>query len=106
MEKPNTIVILNLLYSLVNNYLVKGLFIIENDSKQLIILSNDVKLIIHVIDQLETDFIVAKNTAISSVEKNIKKFHIQSDLNLNYKKTSIMINKRKYMTFLLNTLFP
>ena len=45
-----------------NNYLEKGLFIIEKDYKQLIILPNDVKLIIHVIDQLKQYFIMKINT--------------------------------------------
>ena len=48
-----------------NNYLEKELFIIENDYKKLSILPNDVKLKVHVIDQLETDFIMTKNTVIS-----------------------------------------
>ena len=63
-----------------NKYLEKGFLIIEKDSKQLSILPNDVKLIIHVIDQIETDFIMAKKTAISSVADTIKKFYIKSNL--------------------------
>ena len=69
-----------------NKYIAKGLFIIENNSKQLNILPNDVKLITHAIDKLEIDFVMKKNTAISSVENTIKKLHIQSDLNFIYKK--------------------
>ena len=42
------------------NYLAKGLFMIENDSKHLSSLPNDVKIRIHMIDQLETDFVMAK----------------------------------------------
>ena len=72
MKKPNSIVILNCRYLLVNNYLAKGLFITEKDSKQLSILPNDVKLIIFVINQLETDFVLAKKPAISSAANNIK----------------------------------
>ena len=68
-----------------NNYIAKGLFIIENNSKQLNILLNDVKLITHAIDKLEIDFVMKKNTAISSVENTIKRLHIQSDLNFIYK---------------------
>ena len=49
-------------------------------------LPNDVKLIIHVIEQLETDFVVAKKTSISTVANIINKFHVQSDLHLIYKK--------------------
>ena len=63
-----------------NNYLAKRLFIIEKGSKNLSILPNDVKLILHVIDQLEIDFITAKNTSISIVENTINKFHIQYNL--------------------------
>ena len=69
-----------------NKYIAKGLFIIENNSKQLNILPNDVKLITHAIDKLEIDFVMKKYTAISSVENTIKKLHIQSDLNFIYKK--------------------
>ena len=60
MEEPNAIFILNWQSCLVNNYLVKGLFIIENDSKRLSIIPNDVKFIIHEIGQLETDFVMSK----------------------------------------------
>ena len=58
------------------------------------------KLGIHAIDQLETDFLIAKNTAISSVAKTINKLRIQSDLHLIYKKTSMMIKKEIYEMFL------
>ena len=39
-----------------NNYLEKGFYIVENYSKQLSMLQNDVKLIINVIDQPDKDF--------------------------------------------------
>ena len=55
-----------------NNYLAKGFFIIEEESNQKIILTNDVKLRINVIDQLDTDVFMAKNKAVSSVENTIK----------------------------------
>ena len=55
-----------------NNYLAKGLFIIANNSKQLSSLPNDVKPIIHVIGQLETDFVMKKNRAIYSVANTIR----------------------------------
>ena len=57
-EKPNAIFILNLRSCLVNYYLAKVLFIIENDSNQLHVLPNGLKLIIHVIDKLETYFVI------------------------------------------------
>ena len=44
----------------------------------------DVKLIIYLIDQLGTDFVMAKNTAISSVAKSLK-MHIQKNIHLIYK---------------------
>ena len=60
MEKPNKTFILNFQCCLVNNHLAKWFIIIENNSKQLSSLPNDVKLTIHAIDQLETDFLWQK----------------------------------------------
>ena len=68
-----------------NNYLSKRLFIIESNYKQLSMLPNDVKLIIHAIEQLETYFVMYKNIEIYSVAKTIEKFHIQYDLHFIYK---------------------
>ena len=68
-----------------NNYLSKRFFIIENSSNNLSSIPNDVKLMIHAINQLETDYVMAKNTAISSVANIIKKFHIQPNFHLIYK---------------------
>ena len=48
-------------------------------------LPNDVILIIHAIEKLETYFVIAKNEAISSVANTVQKLHIQSDLHLIYK---------------------
>ena len=56
MKKPNSTVILNCRFRMVDNYLSKVFYIIENYSKQLSMLSNDVKLMINVIDQLDTYF--------------------------------------------------
>ena len=86
MERPNSTIVLNFRCLLVNNYLSKGFFIIENNSKQLSIIPNDVKLIIHGIEKLETDFVMEKKTAIYSVANIIKKLHIHSYLHLIYKK--------------------
>ena len=86
MEKPNSTVILNCQSRLVNNYLEKGIIIIEKNSKQLISLLNDVKLIINEIDKLEIYLVMAKNIEISSVANTIKKLHIQSDLHFIHKK--------------------
>ena len=60
IERKNSTVILNFRSCLVNNHLEKWFFLIENNSKQLIILSNDVELIIHANDQLETYFVMKK----------------------------------------------
>ena len=105
-EKPNSTVILNFQYLLVNNYLEKGFFTIVNNSKKLSSIMNDVKLRIHAIDKLETCFVMAKNTAFSLVSNTIKKLYIQSDLHFIYKKTSIIINNMKTMIFFINTIFP
>ena len=72
MKKPNSTMILNYLSCLINIYLAKGFYIIENGSKQLVKLPNDVKLIINLIDQMGTYFFIAKNKAISSVANTIK----------------------------------
>ena len=49
-------------------------------------LPNDLKLKIYVIDQLETYFVMAKNTEIYSVENTIKKLNIQKNMHFIYKK--------------------
>ena len=67
---------------------IKRFFIIKQNSKQLSSLTNDVKLRIHVIDQLGTDFVMAKITAISSVANTINKFRIQSNVHWIKKKDS------------------
>ena len=85
MKKPNSTVILNCRSRLVNNYLEKVFYIIENDSKQKSMIPNDMKLRINVIDQLDTYFVMAKNKAISSVANTIKKLHIQKNMHLIYK---------------------
>ena len=105
MEKPNSTFILNCQSCSVNNYLEKCLFIIENNYKQLSILSNDVKLIINAIEQLEPGFVMAKNRAIYSVANTKNKLHIQYDLHLIYK-TSIVIHMMKSLPFLINIMFP
>ena len=85
MKKPNSTVILNLRSLLINNYLAKGFYIFENESKHLIVLPNDVKLRINLINQMDTDFIMAKNKAIYAVANTIKKLHIQKNMHLIYK---------------------
>ena len=95
MKKPNSTVILNFRSRLVNNYLAKGFCMIENYSKQNSMLPNDVKLIIHLIDKMDTDFVMTKNKAISSVAITIKKFHIQENMHLVYKQDFYKDRKRK-----------
>ena len=48
-------------------------------------LTNDVKLIINLIDKIDTYFIMEKNKAISSVANTIKKMHIQKNMHFIYK---------------------
>ena len=73
MKKPNLTVILNCQYCLVNNYLEKGFYVIEQESKQLSILPNNAKLGIYVIEELETDLYMVKSTAIYYVANSTKK---------------------------------
>ena len=60
VNKPNSTVVLNVQSRLINNYLAKVFYIIENYSEQKSMLSNDMKLRINVTDWLDTDFSVAK----------------------------------------------
>ena len=89
-----------------NNYLAKEFVIIEHKSKQLISLPIDVKLRVHEICQLETYFVMAINTAISSVANTINKFHIQSDFHFIYKKNLYYDKQDENDNLLLNTMFP
>ena len=52
MEKSNSTVVLNCRSNLINNYLSKRLFIIEQDSNKLSLILNDVILRINVVYQL------------------------------------------------------
>ena len=56
MKKPNSTVILNYRSRLIKNYLAKVLYMIEKCSKQLSLISNDVKLIIKISNQMDTYF--------------------------------------------------
>ena len=86
MKKPNSTVILNFRTFLINNYLPKGLSIIENNTKQLSLLPNDVKLKINLTDQLDKDYVMVKNKSISAVANTIKKLRIQKNMHMTYKK--------------------
>ena len=85
MKKPNSTVILNLGYLLINNYLSKGLSIIKQNTKQLSLLPNYVKLRINLIDQLKIYYVMVKDEAFSAVEKTIKQLHIQKNMHMAYK---------------------
>ena len=86
MKKPNSTVILNCLSHLINNYLAKGFYIIEKVSKQKYMLPNDVKLIINLINQMDTYFPMEIKKSISAVANTIKKLHIVKDMHFIYKK--------------------
>ena len=55
-----------------NNYLEKGLYIIEKDSKQKRMLPNDVKLRINMIDQMDTYFVMAKKRKFIRIQYHQK----------------------------------
>ena len=101
MEKPKSNFILNCRIRLVNNYPEKYFFMMENNSKMLSILPNDVRLRIHTIAQIEKDLVVAKNTAIYSLENTRNKFHIQSNLHSVYKKNVYYDKQYEINTLLL-----
>ena len=70
---------------MINNYLSKGFSIIEQNTKQLSLLPNDVKLIINMINQLDTDYVMVNNIAISAVTNTIKQLHIQKNKDIIHK---------------------
>ena len=81
-KKPNSTVILNYRTSTINNYLFKGFSIIEQNTKQLSFIPNDVKLIINMINQLDTDYVMVNNRAISAVTNTIKQLHIHKNMHI------------------------
>ena len=86
--------ILNLPSRLINNYLSKGLSIIEQNKTQLSFLPNDVKLRINMINQLDTYYTMVKKRAISAVTNNIKQMHIQKNVHI-INKQDFYKNKEK-----------
>ena len=84
-KEKNSTVILNCQSRLIKNYLPKGFHIIEQGTKQLSFLPNDVRLRIILNNQLDTDYVVVKNKAIPAVENTIKQLHIQKDMLMIYK---------------------
>ena len=96
MKKPNSTVILNFRTCLINNDLSKVFSIIEQGSKHLNLIPNDVILRINMVDQLKTDYVMVKNEALSAVANTIKQLHIQKNMHMTYKKkTSTRINGKK-----------
>ena len=59
-EATKITVILNCQTRMINNYLSKELFIIEQSTMQFNLLPNTVKSRINLIDELETDFFMEK----------------------------------------------
>ena len=84
-KKPNSTVILNCQSRLINNYLSKGLPIIEQNKNQLSLITNDVKLIVNLIDQLEIYYVMVKNEAIYAVANTMKQLHIHKNMHMTYK---------------------
>ena len=70
---------------LINSYLEKVLYIIEKGTKQLILLPSDVRLMVNLNNQLDTNYVMAKNKAIFAVSKTIKQLHILKDMHMIYK---------------------
>ena len=68
-------------------------------------LPNNVKLRINPIDQMDTDFLMAKNKAISSVANTTKKLHIQKNMHLIYKQEYYKDKQEEIYDILLNTFF-
>ena len=64
------------------------------------------KLRINAIDQLETDIVMKKNTAIYSVAKTVKKLHIQSDLHLIYKQEFYKDKQKEIYELFIGYLVP
>ena len=77
--------ILNCQSRLINNYLSKGLFIIDRISKKLKLIPNDVILRNNLVDQLKTDYVMVKNDALSDKANTIKPFHIRKNIGMKYK---------------------
>ena len=83
--KSNSTVILNCQSRLINNHLPKLFFIIDQGSKQLNFIPNEVRLRIIMVDNLKTDYVMVKNEAISVVTNFIKQLHIYKNMRMTYK---------------------
>ena len=69
-------------------------------------LPDDAKLRIHVIDQLGTDFVMAKNTAMFSVANTINKIHIQINLHLLYQQDFYKYKQKEIYKLLIEYISP
>ena len=85
MKKPNSTVILKFQTRLIKNYLSKGFSIIEQNTKQLNLLPNNIKLRMNLINQMDTDYVVLKIKTVSAVANIIKQLHIQKNMHIIYK---------------------
>ena len=106
IKKPNSTLILNCQTCLINNYLSKGFSIIEHKTKQLSLLTNSVKLRINMIDQLDTDYVMVKNKAISALAKIIKQLHIQKNMHMTYKQDFYKDKQKEIDDLFLEYLVP
>ena len=69
-------------------------------------LPNDVKFGINLIDQMDTDFFMTKNKAISAAANTNKKLHIQKNMHFIYKQYLYKDKQKETDDLLLDTLFP
>ena len=85
MLESNSTVILKFRSRLINNYLSKGLFIIEQSPKQLNFISNDVILKINLVNQLKTHYVMVKNESLSEKSNTNKQLHNHKNMHMTYK---------------------
>ena len=65
----------------VEYYLEKGFVILAHNPKNLSIVPNEVKQIMHAIDMHDSEYVMSCYTSITYVANTVKKLHIMSDLN-------------------------
>ena len=106
MLKSNSTVILNFRSLLINNYLSKLFFVVDRGSNQLNLIPNDVILIINLVDQLKTDYVMVKNKALSSIANTIKLFHIHKNMHMTYKQDFYNTKHSEIDDFVLEYLVP
>ena len=57
------------------------------------------KLIINLIDQLKTDYVMVKNEAISSVANTIKQLNIKKDMHMTYRQNLYNTKEKEIYIF-------